>query len=153
MSTPPKIRPFLWFDDNAEEAMRFYVSIFPDSTITNVTEMFVAAILAGQPVMALNGGPIYQFSEAFSFFVDCADQAEVDRYWDLLRANGGEPGNCGWLKDRFGLSWQIIPRLLGELLSDDDEQKAGRVMAAMLEMKKLDCAALQRAYDAEPRPK
>jgi len=147
MTSTPKIRPFLWFNDDAEEAMRFYASIFPDSSITSASEMIVTGIIAGQPVMALNGGPTYQLNEAFSFFVDCADQTEVDKYWEVLTANGGEPGRCGWLKDRFGVSWQIIPSLLGDLMSDDDDEKAGRVVQAMLAMSKIDCAALQRAYD------
>ena len=141
------IRPFLWFDDNAEAAMRFYASLFPNSEIHSVSPLIVTATIAGQPVMALNGGPSHHLSEAFSFFVECTDQAEVDRYWDALLSNGGEPNRCGWLTDRFGLSWQVIPELLGELLSDDDEEKSGRVMQAMLAMIKIDCATLQRAYD------
>ncbi len=155
----PKITPFLWFNDDAEEALTFYCSLFEDSEIRDIsrygeggpgeagTAMIVTARIAGQPVTALNGGPDHQLSEAFSFMVDCEDQAEVDRYWEALTADGGEPGPCGWLKDRFGLSWQVIPRALGELMGDPDPKRAGRVMQAMLQMSKIDVAGLQRAYD------
>jgi predicted 3-demethylubiquinone-9 3-methyltransferase (glyoxalase superfamily) len=155
----PKPTPFLWFDSEAEQAAEQYTSLFPNSRITDVrrygsagpgaegTVMTVAFELDGQPFVALNGGPQYRFTEAVSFVVDCETQEEVDRYWDALSA-GGEEGPCGWLKDRFGLSWQIVPRRLMELLSDPDAERAQRAMAAMLEMRKLDIAALERAADA-----
>lgn len=154
-----RITPFLWFDDQAEKAAEFYVSVFPNSKITGLTRygetgpgkagsvMTVSFELDGLPVTALNGGPYFKLSEAFSMSVDCADQAEVDRYWDKL-LDGGEPSQCGWLKDRFGLSWQIVPRALPRLLADPDRAKAQRVMAAMLKMIKLDVAALEAAADA-----
>ena len=146
-----KIVPFLWFDDQAEEAMNHYVSIFPDSKILGVHRHEGKVLtgtfqLAGQELMALNGGPQFKFTEAISLFVKCEDQAEVDRYWDALIEGGGEPSQCGWLKDRFGLSWQIIPNALGELMGDKDPEKAGRVMQAMLGMVKIDVAGLRRAY-------
>jgi predicted 3-demethylubiquinone-9 3-methyltransferase (glyoxalase superfamily) len=154
-----KITPCLWFDTEGEDAANLYVSIFPNSKITNVsrygeagprdagTVMTVEFELDGQPFVALNGGPDFKFNEAVSFQVDCADQDEVDNYWSKL-SEGGEEGPCGWLKDRFGLSWQIIPRALPELLGDPDKQKAQRVMAAMLEMRKIDVEALERAAAA-----
>jgi predicted 3-demethylubiquinone-9 3-methyltransferase (glyoxalase superfamily) len=155
-TTVPKITPFLWFNDNAEEAMTFYASIFEDSNIHDVKRngedgpaFVVSATIAGQPVTAFNGGPSNQLSEAFSFVIDCADQAEVDHYWDAFLADGGTPDACGWLKDRFGLSWQVIPRQLIELLGDPDLEKAGRVTQAMMQMVKIDVAGLQRAYDGE----
>lgn len=141
------ITPFLWFDSKADEAARFYTSIFPNSRILEVAPMTVTFELAGQRVMGLNGGPHYQLTEAFSFFVNCDTQAEVDHYWDALLAGGGEPSQCGWLTDRFGLSWQVLPKLLNELLSDPDQERAGRVMQAMLGMVKIDSAGLQAAYD------
>ncbi len=141
------VTPFLWFDSKADEAARFYTSIIPNSRIVEVSPMTVTFELAGQRVMGLNGGPHYQLNEAFSFFVSCDTQAEVDRYWDALLAGGGEPSQCGWLKDRFGLSWQVAPKLLNELLGDPDRDRADRVMQAMLGMVKIDCAALQAAYD------
>jgi predicted 3-demethylubiquinone-9 3-methyltransferase (glyoxalase superfamily) len=143
----PRITPFLWFDGNAEEAMRFYVSVFPDSKVLSASPMMVSFELEGQRFYGLNGGPQYKFTEAVSFLVDCETQEEVDGYWSKLTAGGGQPGQCGWLKDRFGLSWQIIPKALGRLLGDPDRGKAGRVMQAMLTMGKIDLAALQRAYD------
>ena len=148
-----KITPFLWFDDNAEEAMNFYVSIFKNSKSNEVIPgpdgkaMSVTFELEGQEFMALNAGPHFHFTEAISFFVSCATQAEVDELWGKLTANGGEESRCGWLKDKFGLSWQIIPTALGELLGDDDREKAGRVLQAMLGMNKIDVAGLQKAYD------
>jgi predicted 3-demethylubiquinone-9 3-methyltransferase (glyoxalase superfamily) len=147
MSTSSKILPFLWFDDNAEEAFRFYAAVFPDTRVTSVSPMIVHALVGGQEVMALNGGPAHKLNESFSFFVECEDQAEVDRYWDALVAGGATPIRCGWITDRFGLTWQIIPKLLGELMYDDDSAKADRVMQAMLQMVKIDSTALQRAYD------
>src|SRR5215470_8295297 len=142
-----KIRPFLWFDGDAEEAAKFYTSIFKNSKIEHVSPMVVTFEIEGQPVMALNGGPQYKFTEAFSFFVNCETQAEVDELWTKLSA-GGEPGRCGWLKDKFGLSWQIVPSILGELMSDEDDAKSDGVMNAMLQMNKLDIAGLKRAYES-----
>lgn len=154
------ITPFLWFDTEAEAAAEFYTSLFPNSHIIEVTHygtagprepglvMTVSFELDGRPFTALNGGPQYRFNEAVSFAVRCADQDEVDRYWISLAANGGEEGPCGWLKDRFGVSWQIVPRRLPELLTDPDREKAQRVMAAMLGMTKLDIAELEKAAAA-----
>ncbi len=142
-----RITPFLWFDGTAEEAMNFYVSVFPDSRVLSVSPMTVTFELEGQRFYGLNGGPAFRFTEAVSFFVDCETQEEVDTYWSKLTAGGGQPGQCGWLKDRFGLSWQIIPRTLGRLLGDQDRAKAGRVMQAMLTMGKIDIAGLERAYN------
>ncbi len=150
-----KITPFLWFDDNLEDAMEFYAGIFDDARIVSVSRaggdgpVFTATFeLAGQTFMGLNGGPEFKFTEAFSLFVNCEDQAEVDRLWERLSA-GGEVQMCGWLKDKFGLSWQIIPKQLGELMGDPDPAKAKRVMDAMLQMKKIDVAALQKAHAGE----
>ncbi len=155
-----RISPFLWFDDQAEEAANLYVSVFPNSRITGASRygevgpgkpgsvMTISFEIDGLPVTALNGGPIFRFNEAFSMSVDCADQAEVDRYWDALIEGGGQPSQCGWLKDRFGLSWQIVPRILPRLLSDPDRAKAQRVMTAMLKMSRLDVAALEAAAEA-----
>ena len=153
-----KITPFLWFDDKAEEATNFYVSIFKNSEILSVnrygpagpgpegTVMTTSFRLDGLGFMALNGGPEFKFTEAVSFYIDCESQEEVDYFWDRL-TEGGEPGPCGWLKDKFGLSWQVIPSTLGELLQDPDRERAGRVMQAMLQMGKIDVAKLQQAYD------
>jgi len=145
-----KITPFLWFDNNAEEAMNFYTSIFKDSRIKSIQRLGDNILTAsfelnGQEFMVLNGGPRFKFTEAISLFVNCEDQQEVDDYWDKL-VNGGEPQQCGWLKDRFGLSWQIIPRALGELMGDKDPEKSKRVMDAMLQMKKIDIATLRAAH-------
>ena len=154
-----KIVPFLWFDDQAEEAMKLYTSIFKNSKIGSVTRMgdevpgpkgkVVTASfqLAGQEFMALNGGPVegFKFNESISFFVNCETQAEVDELWEKLSA-GGEEGQCGWLKDKFGVSWQIVPTILGQLLGDKDPEKAQRVTHAMLQMKKLDIEVLKQAY-------
>ena len=145
------ITPFLWFDDQAEEAATLYVSVFPNSRVTRVSPgpggkaMTVSFELDGLPVTALNGGPTYHFTEAVSFSVMCEDQAEVDRYWSALTADGGEESRCGWLKDRFGFSWQIVPRALPELLGDPDRERANRAMKAMLGMRKLDIAMLEAA--------
>ena len=146
------ITPFLWFDTQAEEAMQFYTSIFPRSTVVAVHRngdqvMSVTWELEGQRFMGLNAGPHYTFNEAVSFFVACETQQEVDELWDKLLANGGKPTQCGWLKDRFGLSWQIIPNVLPKLLGDPDREKAGRAMQAMMKMVKIDGPALQRAFD------
>ena len=152
-----RITPFLWFNGNAEEAVNFYVSIFKHSAVLSLsrygdagpgpkgTVMSATFQLEGQKFYALNGGPEYAFTPAISLFVDCETQQEVDELWTKL-SEGGEPGRCGWLKDRFGLSWQIIPTALGKLLSDKDPRKAGRVMQAMLQMSKIDIQGLQQAY-------
>jgi predicted 3-demethylubiquinone-9 3-methyltransferase (glyoxalase superfamily) len=154
-----KITPFLWFNDNVEEAMNFYASVFKDSTIGTVTRLpegtpgpankvlTATFTLNGQDFMALNGGPEFKFTEAISFFVSVETQEEVDELWEKLTADGGEESQCGWLKDKFGLSWQIIPTALGKLMGDPDPEKSQRVMQAMLQMKKIDIAGLQRAYD------
>ena len=151
-----KITPFLWFDNQAEEAAEFYVSVFENSEILSVsrygeagpgvpgTAMTVHFRLDGQEFEALNGGPHYTFSEAISFVIDCETQEEVDYYWSKL-SEGGRPDQCGWLKDRFGLSWQVVPRALIELLQDPDPERANRVMQAMLQMTKIDIAALEEA--------
>jgi predicted 3-demethylubiquinone-9 3-methyltransferase (glyoxalase superfamily) len=139
-----KITPFLWFDGKAEEAMNFYVSIFKHSKILNANRFQ----LDGQDFLALNGGPQFTFSPAVSFFVNCETQPEIDELWETL-SEGGEKQRCGWLKDKYGLSWQVIPSVLGELLNDDDDEKSDRVMKAMLQMDKIDITGLQRAYDQE----
>lgn len=145
-----KITPFLWFDNNAEEAIQFYTSIFKDSKVKNVQRMGETVLtgtfeINGQEFMVLNGGPRFKFTEAISLFVRCENQTEVDEYWNKL-VEGGEPQQCGWLKDKFGLSWQIIPQALGELLGDKDPVKSKRVMDAMLQMKKIDIAKLKAAH-------
>jgi predicted 3-demethylubiquinone-9 3-methyltransferase (glyoxalase superfamily) len=150
--TTPKITPFLWFDGKAEEAAQHYAEIFPDSKVLSVGRgpdgkaFSVTFELAGQRFLALNGGPQYKFTPAISLFVSCRDQAEVDRYWDAFLAAGGTPTACGWLDDQFGLSWQIIPKALTELMSDPDPKKAGAVVQAMMKMKKIDVAALYAAH-------
>ncbi len=155
-----KITPYLWFDDKAEEAMNFYISIFKNSKIVNVTRygeagpgrvetvMTATFQLEGQEFFALNGGPQFTFTEAISFFVDCKTQQEVDHLWEKLSA-GGEKGRCGWLKDKYGLSWQIVPSVLGELLQDKDPEKSRRVMAAMLQMDKIDIKTLKQASEQQ----
>ncbi len=153
-----KVTPFLWFEDKAEEAAAFYVSLFPDSAITAVTPgpggaaLVVEFRLAGVQYMALNGGPHYHLTEAFSLSIDCHSQEEVDDLWEKLSA-GGSKGRCGWLKDRYGLSWQVVPAVLPKLLANPDRDTAGRAMQAMMGMTKLDIAALQAAADAEPEEK
>ena len=144
------IKPMLWFDNQAEEAARFYVSIFEDSRIDHVSEITVAFTLRGQEFVALNGGPMFKFNEAVSFVVDCRTQEEVDRFWDLLIADGGSPSRCGWLQDKYGLSWQIVPDALMEFMGDDDEAKSQRVFDAMMKMSKIDIGELQRAYEGSP---
>jgi predicted 3-demethylubiquinone-9 3-methyltransferase (glyoxalase superfamily) len=152
-----KITPFLWFDTQAEEAMNFYVSIFknskagsvhraggPDGPVSSATFQ-----LEGQDFMALNAGPEFKFNEAISFYVDCKTQEEVDELWSKLTADGGEESRCGWLKDKYGLSWQIIPAALGEMLGDKDPEKAQRVLQAMLKMQKIDIKSLKQAYDGK----
>ena len=156
---PKAITPNLWFDKQGLEAAEFYCSIFPDSRIVNVTHYTEAAPgkagevltvdfeLQGQRFTALNGGPHFTFTEAISLMIECEDQDELDRYWDRFVADGGEEGPCGWVKDRFGLSWQVVPAAMPELLSDPDTERANRAMAAMLKMRKLDIAALRAAAD------
>jgi predicted 3-demethylubiquinone-9 3-methyltransferase (glyoxalase superfamily) len=150
-----KITPFLWFDDQAEEAAQFYTSIFKDSKILNVgpgsngSVMVVNFQLAGQQFTALNGGPQFKFSEAFSFVVNCEDQEEIDSYWSKLTSGGGQESQCGWLKDKFGFSWQIVPTALGKLISSKEPGKANRVMQALLHMKKLDIHKLEQAAEGE----
>ena len=147
------ITPFLWFDDQAEQAMRFYVSVFKNSKVLSVSPgpngkaMSVTFELEGQAFMALNGGPQFKFTEAISLFVSCKTQDEVDELWAKLTADGGEESRCGWLKDKYGLSWQIIPTALMEMLGDADPGKAGRAMEAMLKMNKIDIKALRAARD------
>lgn len=153
-----KITPFLWFDTNAEEAIDLYTSLFKNSKIVNVsrygeagpgqagTVMTATFTLDGQAFMALNGGPEFTFTEAISFFVNCETQEEVDELWEKL-SEGGEKGQCGWLKDKFGVSWQIVPTALGELLGDKDPEKAKRVLEAMLQMHKIDIGKLKQAYE------
>jgi predicted 3-demethylubiquinone-9 3-methyltransferase (glyoxalase superfamily) len=153
-----KITPYLWFEDQAEEAMNFYTSIFKNSKVLNVSRypeggpgpagslMTATFELDGQEFMVLNGGPQYKFTEAISFLVNCKNQKEVDELWSKL-SEGGEEGPCGWLKDRFGVSWQIIPTALGEMLSDPNPSKAQRVMEAMFKMKKIEIPVLQQAYN------
>ena len=153
-----KITPYLWFDGQAEEAANFYTSIFKNSKILTISRypegapglagkvMIATFELDGQEFTALNGGPQYKFTEAISFLVNCRTQKEVDDLWEKLTANGGEEGPCGWLKDKFGVSWQIIPTALGEMLSDPNPSKAQRVMEAMLKMKKIEIPVLQQAY-------
>ena len=151
------ITPFLWYDTEAEEAATLYTSLFPNSTILSVNRygaagpgpegsvMTVSFELDGQRFVALNGGPAHPFTEAVSFVVDCSSQEEVDRYWDALTEDGGEESVCGWLRDRWGLSWQIVPSRLPELLTDPDREKSQRVMQAMLQMRKIDIAGLEAA--------
>jgi len=157
-----KISPFLWFDDKAEDAAKFYVGIFKNSKILKTTRygdeaaektgrpkgsvMTVEFQLDGADFVALNGGPMFKFTEAISFSVNCETQDEIDYFWEKLSAAGGSTGPCGWLKDKFGLSWQVSPIVLGEMLADPDKGKAARVMKAMMEMDKIDIAALEKAY-------
>ena len=148
----PSITPFLWFDTQAEEAMNLYVSIFKQSKVLTVNRAQGRVISAefeldGLKFMALNGGPHHTFNEAISFFVGCETQQEIDDLWTKLATDGGAPGRCGWLKDKFGLSWQIVPNGLGRMLGDSDPEKSGRVMNAMMQMDKLDLGRLQQAYD------
>ena len=155
------ITPSLWFDGLAQAAAEFYCSVFPNSRITSIAHyppgspgevgsvMTVAWELDGQPFLGINGGPQFSFDEAISFLITCAEQAEVDRYWDQLLAGGGEEQMCVWLKDRFGLCWQVVPAGLDEVLNDSDPDRARRATAAMLQMRRLDLAALRAAADAE----
>jgi predicted 3-demethylubiquinone-9 3-methyltransferase (glyoxalase superfamily) len=142
-----KIVPFLWFDGQAEEAATFYVSLFKNSKILSVTPMSVTFQLEGQPFYALNGGPQYKFTPAISLFVNCETQQEVDELWGKLSASKADE-QCGWCKDKYGLSWQIIPTVLGKLMGDKNPKKSGAAVQAMLQMKKIDIKGLQRAFDA-----
>jgi predicted 3-demethylubiquinone-9 3-methyltransferase (glyoxalase superfamily) len=159
----PTIAPCLWFNGTAEEAARLYTSVFPDSRIDKVVlaaadnpstkagdVLTVEFTLAGRPFIGLNGGPEFPFTEAISLSIDCKDQAEVDHYWDVLQQGGGEPSVCGWLKDRFGVSWQVIPGQLNEMLESSDRAAAARAMDAMLQMTKIDVQALREAYEGVP---
>jgi len=153
-----KITPFLWFDGNVEEAVNFYISIFKNSKVVSMSRygeegpgpkgavMVARFNLEGQEFLALNGGPEYTFTPAVSFLVDCQTQQEVDHYWERL-SEGGEEVQCGWLKDKFGLSWQVVPSVLGDMLQDEDDKKSESVMKAMLQMRKLNIAKLKQAYD------
>ena len=153
-----KITPFLWFDTEAGEAAAFYMTVFPDSrmltpeqyndTPSGTVDIFTIELF-GQQFALMNAGPYFKINEAISFVIDCKDQEEVDYYWDRLTADGGEESMCGWLKDKFGVSWQVVPERFIELANDEDKEKAQRVMQAMLKMKKLDIAALERAYRGE----
>jgi predicted 3-demethylubiquinone-9 3-methyltransferase (glyoxalase superfamily) len=158
----PKITPNLWFDDQAEEAAAFYVSVFPDSRVTAVSHyteagpreagmvLTVAFELDGTRFVAINGGPEFTFDEAVSFEIDCDTQDDIDYYWDKLSADGGKEGPCGWVQDKYGLWWQVVPSGMDALFADPDQARATRAMAAMLKMGKLDIAALRRAADGEP---
>lgn len=155
----PTITPNLWFDTQAEEAAQHYVSVFPNSEVRNVsrygdagpgetgTVLSVEFVLDGTPFIGINGGPMFTFSEAVSFAISCKDQDEVDYYWNALLAGGGEESQCGWLKDRFGVSWQVVPAEMGEIMSNPDPEKAARTTQAMLGMRKLDIAALRAAAE------
>ena len=157
--TQKSIAPCLWFDGQAEEAAEFYCSVFKDSKIVHVDRftdnvpdpngpvLFIEFEINGQPFQALNGGPEFKFTEAVSFSVECKDQAELDYYWDALLKDGGEPSYCGWLKDKFGVSWQVVPGVLNEMTRDPDLEKARRAFKQMMTMVKLDIAPLQAAYD------
>ena len=147
-----RLATFLWFEDKAEEAANFYVSIFINSMITSVSRngdsvMSMSFEMDGQEFIAFNGGPLFSFSPATSFFVKCETQQEVDYYYENLSADGGEKQQCGWLKDKFGITWQVVPNILGELLSDEDPTKAKRVLDAMLQMHRIDIASLNLAYN------
>lgn len=162
MATRRKIAPCLWFDGNAEEAVAFYVTLFPDAEVTQVshygdgmsfppagTALLVEFTLFGQRFQALNGGPEFPFSEAISLSIDCQDMSEVNRYWAALTGEGGEESQCGWCKDKFGVSWQVVPAGLGTLLSDPDEGRRARAVQAMMTMRKLDLDVMRRAADGQ----
>lgn len=150
-----KITPFLWFDTQAEEAMNFYLTVFKDSKAGSINKLpdgkIVTATftLENQEFFCINAGPQFKFNEAISFFINCENQEEVDYYWEKLYTNGGQEGQCGWVKDKFGLWWQVVPSALNKLMSDPDREKAGRVMQAMMQMKKIEVAELQKAYDGK----
>ena len=159
----PTITPSLWFDGNAEEAANFYVTLLPDSRVDEVFRspadnpstpagavLVVNFTVGGQRFTAINGGPQFSFTEAVSFVIDCDGQDEVDRLWDTLIGGGGSPGQCGWLKDRFGLSWQIVPSQMGEMLGDPDPERARRAMEAMLGMTRIEIAEMRRAVEGQP---
>ena len=159
----PEITPWLWFDTEGEEAAKFYTSVFPDSRIDSISRsptdnpsekegevMTVNFTLGDRQFIGLNGGPDFKFTEAVSFWIDCKDQAEVDHYWEILTADGGEPSMCGWLKDRYGLSWQVVPRGLPQMYNSPDREGAKRAMDAMLKMGKLDIALLEAAFKGTP---
>ena len=143
-----KVSTCLWYDGKAQEAANFYVSLFKDARVLSSNPMTTIFELDGHQYVALNGGPMYKFTEAVSLMVNCETQDEIDRYWSKL-CEGGSEGQCGWLKDKYGLSWQVIPSVLGSLLTDPDREKSGRALQAMLQMKKLDIAALQRAFEGK----
>ena len=162
MTARPKVYPCLWFDGRAEEAAEFYTGLVPDSHVDRVWRspadtpsgpagmvLTVDFTLAGQKLQGLNGGPEFQFNESVSFVIECEDQSEVDRLWEALTTDGGEPGPCGWVKDRYGLSWQIVPKAMNEMLESEDTDAARRAMEAMLQMSKLDVEQLRRAFNAE----
>jgi len=164
MQSDQVLSPCLWYDGQAEEAAEFYVSVFPDSHIDDVLRsqadwpggkagdaVLVSFTLAGLPYQALNGGPDQPFNESVSLSIACDDQAEVDYYWDALIAGGGEPIQCGWLKDRYGLRWQVVPRALMRMMLDEDRERAGRAMQAMMQMVKIDIAEVERAYAGAAR--
>jgi predicted 3-demethylubiquinone-9 3-methyltransferase (glyoxalase superfamily) len=140
------ITPFLWFDNNVPQAVAFYKSVFPNAKVENVSDFMATFELEGQRFNALNGGPKYKFNEAVSFFISVESQEQVDYFWNRLTADGGQEGNCGWLKDKFGLSWQVVPTVLGRLLGDADREKANRAMQAMLNMHKIIVADLEAAF-------
>ncbi len=140
-----KITPFLWFDGRLEEAVKFYTSVFKDSRVVSINPMSATFVIEGQEFMGLNGGPMFTFNEAVSFFIRCETQAEVDYYWSVLTADGGAESKCAWLKDKFGVSWQVVPSALGRYLGDADREKANRVMQAMMKMSKIVIADLERA--------
>lgn len=157
---PKPIAPCLWFDNQAEEAANYYVSVFKNSKVTHVDHfsdegpdpdapvVYVEFEINGQPFAALNGGPLFTFSEAISFIIECADQAELDFYWDTLINDGGEASQCGWLKDKFGVSWQVVPTVLNDMMRSSDRKRGGQAMRKMLSMQKLNIDELQAAYDA-----
>ena len=144
-----KITPFLWFDGNIENAVAFYTTIFPNSEVKEVSKQSATIQLEGQALVLFNGGAHFQLSPAFSMYINCESQQEIDDLWEKLLADGGEPSRCGWLKDKFGLSWQVVPPMLPRLLRDKNPIKAKQVMDAMLKMNKLEIAVLQAAYDQE----
>ena len=150
----PSITPFLWYDTQAEEAMNFYASIFPRAKVGSVNRAGDRVIsvdfeLEGQKFMALNGGPMYTFNESVSFFISCDSQDEIDRYWSRLTADGGEPGRCGWLKDKYGLSWQVVPKTLGKFLGSSDPATSKRVVETFMQMSKIEVGKLQDAFDGK----
>ena len=146
------ITPFLWFDNNVPQAVAFYKSVFPNAKVENVSDFMATFELEGQRFNALNGGPKYKFNEAVSFFISVESQEQVDYFWNRLTADGGQEGNCGWLKDKFGLSWQVVPTVLGRLLGDADREKANRAMQAMLNMHKIIVADLEAAFAGRTSP-